>query len=91
MPRPGPVALLLLLGLLGCGSPRDPALAPSERARAGPPPRLAETAMFESALSRAAPDAARIETEAAELAARAEALAARAAALSGPVPENGAN
>jgi hypothetical protein len=87
--RPIPRHALLALGfaLAACAPPEGAELPISADARAAPAPRLAETAAFDAALERAAPDAERLETEAAGLAARAEALRARAAALAPPVVE----
>ena len=73
------------LFVAGCALPPGAAAPPSETARAAPPPRLAETAEFDAALARAAPDAERLAAGSGALAARAEALRARAAAPAGPV------
>jgi hypothetical protein len=76
-----PLAAFVLIVVAAC-APEEARVPLSERARDAPPPRLAETALFDAALARAAPDAERLEAEAAALAARAEALRARAASLS---------
>jgi len=80
-----PLFLAAVLGPAGCAPPPDADPAVSEAARSAPPPLLAETAQFDSAVARAAPDAERLEAGAAALSARAEALRARAAALGDPV------
>lgn len=79
------LAAMAAAALLGCNAP-DAAVAPvSDEARASPPPRLTETALFDEALASAAPDAERLSADQAALAARAAALRARAAGLASPV------
>jgi hypothetical protein len=78
------LAVAFGVALAAC-APREARVPISEEARDAPPPRLAETALFDSALAGAAPDAERLGADADALAARAEALRARAAALDAPV------
>jgi hypothetical protein len=84
-----PIALLAAAAALAaCSAPRE-AIAPvSDEARAAPPPRLIESARFDTALTTAGPDAERLDAAAGALSARAAALRARAAALSAPVVED---
>jgi hypothetical protein len=78
------LAAFVLIAVAAC-APEEARVPLSENARNAPPPRLAETALFDAALARAAPDAERLEADAAALAARAEALRARAAGLSATI------
>lgn len=76
---------LVLLALGGCEA-RQGAVPPISPAAAGAPePQLIETARFEAALARQAPDTRRLAADQDALAARAAALKARAGALAAPV------
>jgi hypothetical protein len=84
-PRFAVLAAAIWAACAAACAPPEARVPVSEQARDAPPPRLAETALFDAALAGAAPDAERLGADADALAARAEALRARAAALDAPV------